>query len=72
MSRGSNNIKNSIVVKGLDGQAYIVNLENLQKIQLEATKPTEFVEATITNTTDFFEYGGFMAFEDNKPRATIN
>ena len=31
--------KNGIAVKGLDGQAYMVDILHLQKIQLEAKKP---------------------------------
>lgn len=74
---GSNNnsIKNGIAVKGLDGQAYIVDIDNLQKIQLEAAKPAEFAGAVTTNSTDYFEYEGFMATDSedhDKPRATIN
>lgn len=31
-SNGTGSIKNGIAVKGLDGQAYIVDIKNLQKI----------------------------------------
>ena len=66
-------MKNRIAVKGFDGQAYIVDVSHLQKIQLEAKKPettksTEFAGITSpapTNTTNFFEYQGFMAVEDD-------
>lgn len=34
----NSNIKNEIMVKGLDGQIYIVDIKNLQKIQLEMAK----------------------------------
>lgn len=43
---GSTDIKNGIVVKGLDRQAYIIDVNNLQKIQLEtSTKLMEFAGA---------------------------
>ncbi|KAH0587875.1 hypothetical protein H2248_006630 [Termitomyces sp. 'cryptogamus'] len=65
---GSTNIKNGIMVKGLDRQAYIIDIDSLQKIQLETTaKPAEFAGAITTNSTDFFEYGGFMAIDKDKP-----
>ena len=54
---GATNIKNGIAIKELDGQAYIVDIDNLQKIQLKnMTKPTEFADTVTTNTMDFFEY----------------
>lgn len=55
---GGSNIKNSIAVKRLDEQAYIVNLNNLQKIQLETANPAEFAGAVVANTTDLFKYSG--------------
>lgn len=66
---GSSTIKNGIAVKGLDGQAYIVDVDNLQKIQLETTiKTAEFAGAITTNSTDFFEYGGFKGYRCYDPR----
>lgn len=66
---GSNNggIKKRIAVKGLDGQAYIIDINSLQKIQLKATKPAEFAGAATTNSTDFFKYRGFIATNNEEP-----
>ncbi|KAG5352025.1 hypothetical protein C0989_004168 [Termitomyces sp. Mn162] len=66
----SGNTKISIVVKGLDEQAYLVSTTHLQKIQIETAKNviTEFAgvaSTTPNNLTDFFKYQGFMAMEDD-------
>ncbi|KAG5714973.1 hypothetical protein E4T56_gene5368 [Termitomyces sp. T112] len=74
-------IKNGIAVKGLDGQAYIVDLSHLQKIQLDVTKPTDFAgiadSSPNSTTTEYFEYEGFMVDDaidpaDYEPRASVN
>ena len=82
MSSLANNnlVKNGITVKGLDGQAYIVDTTHLQKIQLD-TKQTKFVgvaNSTDNSTMDYFKYQGFMAMDnkpepvDCKPRVSVN
>lgn len=67
-AKTTNTIKNGLAVKGLDGQAYIVDIAHLQKIQLE-TKPADFagIADSATNTTDYFEYEGFMVIDEDEP-----
>lgn len=72
-------VKNSIAVKGLDSQAYIIDMIYLQKIQLDA-KPTKFAgvaNSMANNSTEYFEYQGFMTINNNpsdncKLRASVN
>lgn len=53
----NSSVKNRIVVKGLNGQAYLVDITYLQKIQLKAA-PTNFagIMDSANNTTNYFEY----------------
>lgn len=71
----TNTIKNRLAVKGLDGQAYIIDVTHLQKIQLEA-KPTDFagIADSTTNMTNYFEYEDFIAIDgdNDEPQASIN
>lgn len=67
----NNNTKVGIAMKGLDGQAYLIDTTHLQKIQIETAKTdtSDFARVassdTPVNSTNFFEYQGFMAVEDN-------
>lgn len=65
-----------MAIEGLDGQAYIVDIIHLQKIQLKA-KPTDFAsvaDIAIMNKTEYVEYKDFMAIDEgnNKPWASVN
>lgn len=67
-----NGTKNNIAVKGLDGQAYVVDISHLQKLQLDSNnvnvpKTSEFagIASSGTNSTEFFEYHGFMAVDES-------
>ena len=54
-----------ITGKGLDSQASIVDVSQLQKIQLDTSKFAGIASSTsLTNSTNFFEYEGFIAVED--------
>ena len=74
----ANLIKNGITVKGFDGHAYIVDTTHLQKIQLEQNEFAGIANSTNINTTDYFEYQGFIAMDDKpepancEPRVSVN
>lgn len=60
--RTGKNIKNGITVKGIDGQAYP---NSTRTIRIRSYDFADIAMSNQSNSTDIFEYQGFMAIEDD-------